>query len=78
MRVHHEEGVATTSAPSRAFALVRVQAKLAARLARDGDPESLAFEETDTTFQIAWPGAYRVEVSRRQCAAPSQSFADQI
>ena len=29
---------------------------VAARLARDGDPESIAFEETDTSFQIAWPG----------------------
>ena len=32
---------------------------LAARLARDGDPETIAFEETDTSFQIAWPGSYR-------------------
>jgi hypothetical protein len=31
---------------------------LAARLARDGDPETIAFAETDTTFKIAWPGAY--------------------
>ena len=35
--------------------------RLAARLARDGDPESIAFEETDTSFQIAWPGIYRLE-----------------
>ena len=34
---------------------------LAARLARDGDPEPVAFEETDTRFQIAWPGAYRLD-----------------
>ena len=34
---------------------------VAARLARDGDPESIAFEETDTTFQIAWPGNYRLD-----------------
>jgi hypothetical protein len=34
---------------------------LAARLARDGDPEPIAFEETDTTFKIAWPGKYRLE-----------------
>src|SRR5271169_1005928 len=33
---------------------------LAARLARDGDPELIAFEETDTNFQIAWPGNYRI------------------
>ena len=35
--------------------------RLAARLARDGDPESIAFEETDASFQIAWPGAYRLD-----------------
>ena len=34
---------------------------LAARLARDGDPEPVAFEETDTSFQIAWPGSYRLD-----------------
>jgi hypothetical protein len=36
---------------------------LAARLARDDDPEPIAFEETDTTFKIAWPGNYRIEGS---------------
>jgi hypothetical protein len=35
--------------------------RLAARLARDGDPESIAFEETDAGFQIAWPGSYRLD-----------------
>ena len=35
--------------------------RLAARLARDGDPESIAFEETTTSFQIAWPGNYRLD-----------------
>ena len=35
--------------------------RLAARLARDGDPESTAFEETDTSFQIVWPGSYRLD-----------------
>jgi len=34
---------------------------LAARLARDGDPESIHFEETDTTFAIGWKGNYRIE-----------------
>ncbi len=29
---------------------------LAARVARDGDPEPLSFEETDNTFAIAWKG----------------------
>jgi hypothetical protein len=34
---------------------------LAARLARDGDPESIHFEETDTTFAIGWQGDYRID-----------------
>ena len=34
---------------------------LAARLARDGDPESIHFEETDTTFAIGWKGNYRID-----------------
>ena len=34
---------------------------LAARLARDGDPEPLHFEETDTTFAIGWKGNYRLD-----------------
>jgi hypothetical protein len=34
---------------------------LAARLARDGDPEPIHIEETDTTFATAWNGHYRIE-----------------
>jgi hypothetical protein len=34
---------------------------LSDHLARDGGPESIAFEETDTGFQIAWPGNYRLD-----------------
>jgi hypothetical protein len=34
---------------------------LAARLARDGDPEPLYFEETDATFAIGWKGNYRID-----------------
>ena len=34
---------------------------LAARLARDGDPESIYFEETDTNFAIGWKGNYSIE-----------------
>src|ERR1700760_4824058 len=34
---------------------------LAARLARDGDPEPIHIEETDTTFAIGWKGRYRIE-----------------
>ena len=33
---------------------------LAARLARDGDPEDVYFEETDTRFAIGWKGQYRI------------------
>jgi hypothetical protein len=35
--------------------------RLAARLARDGDPEPTHIEETDTTFAIGWKGRYRIE-----------------
>ena len=35
--------------------------QLAARLARDGDPEPIHFEENDTTFAIGWKGRYRIE-----------------
>jgi hypothetical protein len=30
-------------------------------LARDGDPEDVHFEETDTSLAIGWKGAYRIE-----------------
>ena len=35
--------------------------QLAARLARDGDPEPIEFQETDANFAIAWRGNYRIE-----------------
>jgi hypothetical protein len=35
--------------------------RLANRLARDGDPEPIHLEETDTSFTIAWKGRYHVE-----------------
>ena len=35
--------------------------QLAARLARDGDPEPIHIDETDTTFAIGWKGLYRIE-----------------
>jgi hypothetical protein len=35
--------------------------QLAARLARDGGPEPIHIEETDTTFAIGWKGHYRIE-----------------
>ena len=34
--------------------------QLAARLARDGDPEDLYFEDTETRFAIEWKGNFRV------------------
>jgi len=34
--------------------------RLAARLARDGDPEDLYFEETGARFAIGWKGNYRI------------------
>ena len=34
---------------------------LAARLARDGDPEPIHLEETETNFAIGWKGAYRID-----------------
>jgi hypothetical protein len=37
--------------------------RLAARLARDGDPDELSFEETETRFVVGWKGSYRIEGS---------------
>ncbi len=37
--------------------------RLAARLAREGDPEPIYIEETDTSFAIGWKGSYRIEGS---------------
>jgi hypothetical protein len=34
---------------------------LAARVARDGDPEDIYFEETDTNFAIGWKGNYQID-----------------
>ena len=35
--------------------------QLAARLARDGAPEPIDIEETDTNYAIGWKGNYRIE-----------------
>ncbi len=43
--------------------LLDVADQLAARLARDGDPEPIHLEETHTTFAIGWKGHYRIEGS---------------
>ena len=34
---------------------------LAARLARDGDPGPIDFQESDTNFAIGWKGNYHIE-----------------
>ena len=34
--------------------------RLAVRLARNGDPEPVHIEETDTNFAVAWTGDYRI------------------
>lgn len=41
--------------------LLDVTDRLAIRLARDGDPEPIHLEETDTSFAIEWKGRYRIE-----------------
>jgi hypothetical protein len=35
--------------------------QLAAPLARDGDPEPIHLEETDTRFAIGWKGHYHID-----------------
>ena len=35
--------------------------QFAARVARDGDPEPIYIEDTETTFGIGWKGHYRIE-----------------
>ena len=41
--------------------LLDITDQLAARLARDGDPEPIHLEETDTSFAIGWKGHYHME-----------------
>ena len=41
--------------------LLDITDQLAVRLARDGDPEAIHLEETDTSFAIEWKGHYRIE-----------------
>jgi len=41
--------------------LLDVTDQLAAPLARDGDPEPIHLEETDTSFAIAWKGHYQID-----------------
>ena len=49
--------------------LLDVTDHLAVRLARDGDPEAIHLEETDTSFAIEWKGHYRID-------GPSFIYAD--
>jgi len=37
--------------------------RLATPLARDGDPEPIEFEETESTFTINWKGSYHIDGS---------------
>jgi hypothetical protein len=41
--------------------LLDVTDKLAALLARDGDPEPIHLEETETSFAIGWKGHYHID-----------------
>ena len=43
--------------------LLDITDQLAVRLARDGDPEPIRWEETDTSFAIEWEGHYRIQGS---------------
>ena len=48
--------------PTRGDAwLLEVTDQLAALLARDGDPEPIHLEETDTSFAVGWKGHYHIE-----------------
>jgi len=35
--------------------------RLATRLARNGEPDAIHIEETDTNFAVAWAGHYRID-----------------
>jgi hypothetical protein len=39
----------------------RLRKNACVRLAREGDPEPIHIEETDTCFAIGWKGSYRIE-----------------
>ena len=41
--------------------LLDVTDQLAAPLARDGNPEPIHLEETDTSFAIGWKGQYQID-----------------
>ena len=67
-RAAEHDGRFVTSGPLALFStetgdawIVDPSDQLAARLARDGDPEPIDFEETDTNFAIDWKGNYCIE-----------------
>lgn len=41
--------------------LLEPAGRLAVRLARSGDPETIPFEETNTSFAIGWKGSYGIQ-----------------
>jgi hypothetical protein len=43
--------------------LLDVSDQLAVRVARDGHPESIHLEETESSFAIGWMGSYRIHAS---------------
>jgi hypothetical protein len=53
---------------------------LAARLARDGDPEPIEIEDTEMTFSIGWKGQYRVEgaASSTRIGIPSAQLPSSV
>jgi hypothetical protein len=67
-RAAQHDGRSVTIGPLALFStetgdawLLDPQDRLAARLARDGKPEEVYFEETDTRFAIGWKGKYRID-----------------
>jgi len=60
--------------------LLDITDQLAVRLARDGDPEPIHLEETDSSFTIEWKCHYRIEgpPSSTPIATPgaSRPFSD--
>jgi hypothetical protein len=49
--------------------------QLAARLARDGDPEPIEFQETDTDFAVGWKATTTLKVAHSctQTGKPAKS-----
>jgi hypothetical protein len=67
-RAAHRDGRLVTVGPLALFStetgdawLLDPADHLAARVARDGDPEELYFEETDASFAIGWKGNYQID-----------------